>query len=165
MKPKTTTKCAAARFWRLHLIAAMLLLTFVSTAFAVSGKGKHGPKAAPDIDSFPQAQKRRIDSTAESPFVSALPRRLLAHPKGPALAVFLAFTFIPFLRSIWLSFNITDQTGNAARFNGLAYYARILNVDGRNSDERCENCECQQERQADSAQWDLSNVGHRGDSQ
>ena len=31
----------------------MLLLTFVSTAFAVSGKGKHGPKAAPDIDSFP----------------------------------------------------------------------------------------------------------------
>jgi len=46
MKPKTTTKCAAARFWRLHLIAAMLLLTFVSTAFAVSGKGKHGPKEA-----------------------------------------------------------------------------------------------------------------------
>src|SRR5205823_10639305 len=36
---------------------------------------------------------------------------------------------------IWLSFNITDQTGNPAHFNGLAYYARILNVDGRNDDE------------------------------
>jgi len=52
MKPQTKSK-GAARFWRLHLIAAMLLLTFVSTAFAVSGKGKHGPKAAPDIDNFP----------------------------------------------------------------------------------------------------------------
>ena len=53
MKPQTTTKGAAARFWRLHLVAAMLLLTFVSTAFAVPGKSKHGPKAAPDIDNFP----------------------------------------------------------------------------------------------------------------
>ncbi|HWY70963.1 MAG TPA: S8 family peptidase [Terriglobales bacterium] len=50
MKPQTTTKGAVARFWRLHLVAAMLLLTFVSTAFAAPGK--HGPKAAPDLDRF-----------------------------------------------------------------------------------------------------------------
>ena len=52
MKPQTTMKGAAARFWRLPLIAAMLLM-FLSAAFAASGKGKYGPKAAPDLDNFP----------------------------------------------------------------------------------------------------------------
>ena len=51
MKPQTTTKGAAARFWRLHLVAAMLLM-FLSTAIAAPGKGKYGPKAAPDLDNF-----------------------------------------------------------------------------------------------------------------
>jgi sn-glycerol 3-phosphate transport system permease protein len=54
---------------------------------------------------------------------------------APALLIFLAFTFIPFIRSIWLSFNVTDQTGAPARFNGLAYYARLLNLDGSGRDE------------------------------
>ena len=49
---------------------------------------------------------------------------------APALLVFLAFTFIPFLRSLGLSFFITDQVGNPAIFNGLNYYTRILNIDG-----------------------------------
>ena len=54
---------------------------------------------------------------------------------APALLVFIAFTFIPFIRSIWLSFNITDQAGNPARFNELRYYARIMNLDGSGRDE------------------------------
>src|SRR3954470_11563197 len=49
---------------------------------------------------------------------------------APALLLFLAFTFVPFLRSIQMSFYVTDQTGNLARFNGINYYTRILNLDG-----------------------------------
>src|SRR5205814_7610907 len=52
MKPTKTTKGATARFWCLHLITAMLLM-FTSAAFGVSGKGKYGPHAAPDLDKFP----------------------------------------------------------------------------------------------------------------
>ncbi|MGI8586496.1 MAG: carbohydrate ABC transporter permease [Chloroflexia bacterium] len=84
------------------------------------------------------------------PLVDDLPRiaddRRLVRQRGrdlgwallymaPALAVFVAFTFLPFLRSIGLSFFVTDPTGNTAHFNGLNYYARILNVDGRGDDE------------------------------
>ena len=54
---------------------------------------------------------------------------------APALIVFAAFTFVPFFRSIWLSFFITDQTGSPARFNDIKYYARILNLDGSGRDE------------------------------
>ena len=54
---------------------------------------------------------------------------------SPALLVFAAFTFIPFFRSIWLSFFVTDQTGSPARFNDVKYYARILNLDGSGRDE------------------------------
>jgi len=52
MKPTMTTKGAVARFWRLHLVTATLLM-FATAAFAVSGKGKYGPHAAPDLDKFP----------------------------------------------------------------------------------------------------------------
>lgn len=48
----------------------------------------------------------------------------------PALFFFVVFTFYPFVRSIWLSLNITDPTGTPAQFNGWNYYARILNLDG-----------------------------------
>jgi sn-glycerol 3-phosphate transport system permease protein len=48
----------------------------------------------------------------------------------PALFFFGVFTFYPFVRSIWLSLNITDPTGTPAQFNGWNYYARILNLDG-----------------------------------
>jgi sn-glycerol 3-phosphate transport system permease protein len=49
---------------------------------------------------------------------------------SPALALFLTFTYVPFVRSILLSFYITTPTGEPSRFNGVKYYARILNLDG-----------------------------------
>ena len=54
---------------------------------------------------------------------------------APALVVFAAFTFVPFFRSIWLSFFVTDQTGSPARFNDVKYYTRILGLDGSGRDE------------------------------
>jgi hypothetical protein len=53
----------------------------VAFLFACYGAG------TPAYDSFPQAERRRIDSTAEPPFVAALTQRLLSHTNGPALAV------------------------------------------------------------------------------
>lgn len=49
---------------------------------------------------------------------------------APAIIFLAAFTYIPFLRSIWLSFFVTNPQGATARFNGIAYYTRILNLDG-----------------------------------
>src|SRR5262249_15342576 len=49
---------------------------------------------------------------------------------SPALALFLTFTYVPFVRSILLSFYVTTPTGEPSRFNGGKYYARILNLDG-----------------------------------
>src|SRR6476661_1130430 len=49
---------------------------------------------------------------------------------APALLLFLAFTYVPFFRSIWLGLNVTDPTGVVSRFNGIDYYARVLNLDG-----------------------------------
>lgn len=49
---------------------------------------------------------------------------------APALTIFVLFSYVPFFRSLWLSLNITDATGAVSKFNGLAYYARILNLDG-----------------------------------
>lgn len=54
---------------------------------------------------------------------------------GPALLIFIAFTFYPFVHAIGLSLFITDATGSPAHFNGLNYYARILNLDGQGDDE------------------------------
>jgi sn-glycerol 3-phosphate transport system permease protein len=54
---------------------------------------------------------------------------------SPALALFLTFTYAPFVRSILLSFYVTTPTGEPARFNGIKYYARILNLDGSGRDE------------------------------
>jgi hypothetical protein len=51
--------------------------------FACHGAG------VPDIDQFPRnlAQAGRAPPLAPQPFTTALPRRLLAHPNGAALAV------------------------------------------------------------------------------
>lgn len=49
---------------------------------------------------------------------------------APALLFLAAFTYIPFLRSIWLSLFVTNPQGQIVRFNGISYYARILNLDG-----------------------------------
>jgi len=53
----------------------------VAFLFACYGAG------TPDSDSFPQAERPRVDYTATQPFVAALPERLLSHPNGSALAV------------------------------------------------------------------------------
>ncbi|MBL8130634.1 MAG: sugar ABC transporter permease [Anaerolineae bacterium] len=49
---------------------------------------------------------------------------------SPALLVFGLFTYLPFFRAVFLSLNVTNQAGQAVAFNGLAYYLRILNLDG-----------------------------------
>lgn len=49
---------------------------------------------------------------------------------APAILFLTAFTYIPFLRSIWLSFFVTNPQGQTARFNDIKYYARIFNLDG-----------------------------------
>ena len=54
---------------------------------------------------------------------------------SPALVLFLTFTYVPFVRSILLSFYVTTPTGAPARFNSVKYYARILNLDGSGRDE------------------------------
>src|SRR5438105_3144554 len=52
----------------------------------------------------------------------------------PALAIFAVFTFYPFVRSIWLSLNITDPVGEPVRFVGTHYYEGLLNLDGSGDD-------------------------------
>jgi sn-glycerol 3-phosphate transport system permease protein len=49
---------------------------------------------------------------------------------SPAILFLIAFTYIPFLRSIWLSFFVTNPQGETVRFNDVKYYTRILNLDG-----------------------------------
>ena len=49
---------------------------------------------------------------------------------APAILFLVAFTYIPFLRSIWLSFFVTNPQGDTVRFNDVKYYTRILNLDG-----------------------------------
>jgi ABC-type sugar transport system permease subunit len=48
---------------------------------------------------------------------------------APALAIFVAFTFAPFIRAIWLSFFIVDRnTFEPAKFYELKYYERVFNI-------------------------------------
>ena len=49
---------------------------------------------------------------------------------SPALLFLLCFTYIPFLRSVWLSLFVTNPQGATVRFNGIKYYSRIFNLDG-----------------------------------
>ena len=49
---------------------------------------------------------------------------------SPAILFLVAFTYIPFLRSIWLSFFVTNPQGGTVRFNDVKYYTRIFNLDG-----------------------------------
>jgi ABC-type sugar transport system permease subunit len=51
---------------------------------------------------------------------------------SPALIIFFLFAYRPFVHAVWLSMNVTDATGEAVRFNGLNYYIRILNLEGKN---------------------------------
>src|SRR5262249_47286076 len=54
---------------------------------------------------------------------------------SPALALFLTFTYVPFVRSLLLSFYVTTPTGEPSHFNDVKYYARILNLDKSGRDE------------------------------
>ncbi len=54
--------------------------------------------------------------------VKALPYILLI----PNMLLLFAFTFYPFLRSIYLSLCVTDPLGNVGAFVGLANYERIM---------------------------------------
>ena len=49
---------------------------------------------------------------------------------APAILFLVAFTYVPFLRSIWLSFFVTNPQGQTVRFNDVKYYTRIFNLDG-----------------------------------
>jgi ABC-type sugar transport system permease subunit len=48
----------------------------------------------------------------------------------PAIILFVLFTYLPFFRAIYLSFFITDATGETVKFNDVKYYSRIFNLDG-----------------------------------
>lgn len=50
---------------------------------------------------------------------------------APALIIFSLFTYIPFFRAIYLSLHVTNNVGEAVRYNGFDYYVRILGLDGR----------------------------------
>jgi ABC-type sugar transport system permease subunit len=54
---------------------------------------------------------------------------------SPAILLLIAFTYIPFLRSIWLSMFVTNIRGEPVQFNDFKYYARIFNLDGSGRDE------------------------------
>ncbi len=44
----------------------------------------------------------------------------------PSLALFSAFTFWPFLKTIFLSFSYTDKKGNFVSWAGLKNYVRVI---------------------------------------
>lgn len=47
----------------------------------------------------------------------------------PAMALFTLFTFYPFLKTIVLSFALTDKTGNFTRWIGTGNWVRVLSKD------------------------------------
>jgi ABC-type sugar transport system permease subunit len=74
---------------------------------------------------IPSAAQRLIKRNQQW---SALGQALLY--MSPALIFLVAFTYIPFLRSIWLSFFVTNPQGDPIRFNDIKYYTRIFDLDG-----------------------------------
>lgn len=55
---------------------------------------------------------------------SATPYLLLA----PSIILFTIFSFWPFLKTIFLSFSVTDKKGNFVKWVGLAIYKRVLSA-------------------------------------
>src|SRR5262249_49758816 len=95
-------------------------------------KGAHGGSQAPPKE--PGAASALV--AASAPNIAAKNRqqwkefgRALLY-MSPALFFLIALTYVPFLRSIWLSFFVTTPQGETARFNGIKYYTRIFNLDG-----------------------------------
>src|SRR6476619_4247930 len=89
-----------------------------------------GREDTPLIEPHATTLEEPVADTAARPVevtptvTTTFPGRSRWHDFGPAL------TFMPFLRSIGLSFFITDPQGNPKIFNNGQYYARILNLDG-----------------------------------
>jgi hypothetical protein len=99
-----------------HLSAADLddawIRGLVTFFFACYGAG------TPAADDFPLVGRPHVDCSAERPFIAALPRRLLSHPNGPALAV------ISHVERAW-SFSIQPKSDpQIGPFRNLIY--RIL---------------------------------------
>jgi ABC-type sugar transport system permease subunit len=105
----------------------------------------------PDAQERAQVGKQALSKDsglADRPFVALDASKVAAKRKqqwkefgrallymSPAILFLIAFTYIPFLRSIWLSFFVTTPQGQTARFNGISYYTRIFNLDGSGRDE------------------------------
>ncbi len=104
----------------------------------VEGVGQGAADAAADTPLTPAASV--IPTEVETPLARSFSRKwedlgwALLY-LSPALAFFAVFTYVPFLRSIWLSLFITDPAGEPSAFKGVDYYTRILNLDGQGYDE------------------------------
>lgn len=94
---------------------------------SVSGKSAGTGQTLALGEAEPLAGRRRLSATSR-----AWLRSLLY--LGPALILFFLFSYRPFVHAIWLSMHVTDATGEAVRFNGLNYYSRILNLEGKGDD-------------------------------
>lgn len=84
---------------------------------------------ATGYQTMPTALLARITTFLARPRIQDLGRALLY--SAPALVIFTLFTYVPFIRAIWLSLHVTNNVGEPVRFNGLDYYIRILGLDGR----------------------------------
>ena len=91
----------------------------------ISGSALNDAGPAGDTVALPTAA--RAAAKRKQPWIE-FGRALLF--MAPAIIFLIAFTYIPFLRSIWLSFFVTTPQGATARFNGVNYYTRIFNLDG-----------------------------------
>jgi ABC-type sugar transport system permease subunit len=87
--------------------------------------GTRGQELALEGDAAEGARRLRMSANAR-----AWLRTLLY--LSPVLIIFFLFSYRPFFHAIWLSLHVTDATGEAVRFNGLNYYIRILNLEGKN---------------------------------
>jgi sn-glycerol 3-phosphate transport system permease protein len=75
------------------------------------------------------SMQQRLSEFLARPRIQDLGRALLY--SAPALIIFTLFTYVPFIRAIWLSLHVTNNIGKTVRFNGLDYFIRILGLDGR----------------------------------
>ena len=66
-----------------------------------------------------EAKPKRLHRTKPLPYLLIL----------PALLLFGTFTDYPFLKSIFLSFTLTDKLGNVAKWVGIANWTRVLGKD------------------------------------
>ena len=66
-----------------------------------------------------EAKPKRLHRTKPLPYFLVL----------PALILFCTFTYYPFLKAIFLSFNVTNKQGDPTKWVGLANWIRVLGKD------------------------------------